>query len=64
MPNLPTIMIRLIDPFATCFYGVTTWKKAQTLLIGTLLVTGKRTVAAAVSQPFFVSLVETLCYAA
>lgn len=47
MLNLPRIIIDLINPFAPCFYGVTTWAKAQTLLIGTLLSTGKRTVTAA-----------------
>ena len=47
MLNLPRIIINLINPFAPCFYGVTTWTKAQTLLIGTLLNTGKRTVTAA-----------------
>lgn len=47
MLNLPHIIIDLINPFAPCFYGVTTWAKAQTLLIGTILTTGKRTVTAA-----------------
>ncbi len=45
MLNLPHIIIDLIDPFAPCFYGVTTWAKAQILLVGTILATGKRTVA-------------------
>ena len=47
MLNLPTIMIDLLNPFAPCFYGVTTWTKAQILLIGTILAPGKRTVTAA-----------------
>lgn len=47
MLNLPHIIIDLINPFAPCFYGVTTWGKAQILLIGTILTTGKRTVTAA-----------------
>jgi hypothetical protein len=47
MLNLPTIMIDLLDPFAPCFHGVTTWAKAQILLIGTILTPGKRTVTAA-----------------
>jgi hypothetical protein len=47
MLNLPPIIIDLIDPFAPCFYGVTTWMKAQILLIGTILAPGKRTVTAA-----------------
>ena len=44
MLNLPTIIIDLIDPFAGCFYGITTWKKAQVLLIGAILTPGKRVV--------------------
>lgn len=47
MLNLPRIIIDLLDPFAPCFYGVTTWTKAQILLIGTILAPGKRTVTAA-----------------
>jgi len=47
MLNLPTIVIDLIDPFAPCFYGVTTWMKAQILLIGTILTPGKRVVTEA-----------------
>ena len=47
MLNLPRIIIDLLTPFAPCFYGVTTWMKAQTLLIGTILAPGKRTVTAA-----------------
>jgi hypothetical protein len=47
MLNLPRIIIDLINPFAPFFYGVTTWTKAQILLIGTILTTGKRTVTAA-----------------
>ena len=47
MLNLPATIIGLIDPFAPCFYGLTTWMKAQILLIGTILAPGKRTVTAA-----------------
>lgn len=47
MLNLPGIVIDLIDPFAPCFYGVTTWMKAQVLLIGTILTPGKRVVSEA-----------------
>lgn len=47
MPNLPHLIIDLINPFAPCFYGVTTWAKAQILLVGTILTTGKHTVTAA-----------------
>src|SRR5664279_1963193 len=47
MLNLPPIVIDMIDPFAPCFYGVTTWMKAQILLIGTILTPGKRVVSEA-----------------
>ena len=47
MLNLPRIVIDRIDPFAPCFYGVTTWMKAQILLIGTILTPGKRVVTEA-----------------
>ena len=47
MLNLPTIVIDVIDPFAPCFSGVTTWMKAQILLIGTILSPGKRIVTEA-----------------
>lgn len=47
MLNLPPIIIDLLNPFAPCFYGVTTWTKAQILLMGTILAPGKRTVTAA-----------------
>ena len=47
MLNLPPIVIDLIEPFAPCFYGVTTWMKAQILLIGTILTPGKRVVTEA-----------------
>ena len=45
MLHLPTIIIDLLDPFAPCFYGVTTWMKAQVLLIGAILTPGKRVVS-------------------
>lgn len=47
MLNLPPIVIDLIDRFAPCFDGVTTWMKAQVLLIGTILTPGKRVVTEA-----------------
>ena len=47
MLNLPRIVITLTDPFAPCFYGVTTWMKAQILLIGAILTPGKRVVTEA-----------------
>lgn len=47
MLNLPPIMIDLLNPFAPCFYGVTTWMKAQILLIGAILTPGNRVVTEA-----------------
>lgn len=47
MLDLPAIIIDLLNPFAPCFYGATTWMKAQTLLIGTILTPGKRVVTEA-----------------
>ena len=44
MLHLPPIWIDRLNPFAPCFYGVTTWMKAQTLLIGAILTPGKRMV--------------------
>ncbi len=36
MLNLPPIVIDWIEPFAPCFYRVTTWMKAQILLVGAI----------------------------
>jgi hypothetical protein len=36
-----------INPFAPCFYGVTTWEKAKTLWMGAILTPGKRVVTEA-----------------
>jgi len=47
MLNLPRIVITRMDRYAACFYGVTTWMKAQTLLIGAILTPGKRVVSEA-----------------
>jgi hypothetical protein len=47
MLNLPPIGRDRIDPFAPCLDGVTTWMKAQILLIGTILTPGKRVVTEA-----------------
>jgi hypothetical protein len=47
MLNLPAIIIDLLNPFAPCFYGVSTWMKAQILLIGAILTPGKRVVTEA-----------------
>jgi hypothetical protein len=46
MLNLPHIMINLMNPFAPCFYGVSTWAKAQVLCIGAILAPARRTVTA------------------
>lgn len=45
MLNLPASIIDRINPFAGCFYGVTTWMKAQVLLVGAILTPGKRVVS-------------------
>ncbi len=45
MLNLPGIIIDLLNPFAPYFYGVTTWMKAQILLMGAILTPGKRVVS-------------------
>ena len=47
MLHLPAIIIDHLNPFAPCFYGVTTWAKAQVLLIGAILTPGKRVVTEA-----------------
>lgn len=47
MLNLPPIIIDWIEPFAGCFHGVTTWMKAQLLLMGAILTPGKRVVSEA-----------------
>lgn len=44
MLNLPWTSMDMINPFAPCFYGVTTWMKAQVLLIGAILTPGRRVV--------------------
>ncbi len=45
MLTLPRMIIDRIDPFASCFYGVTTWMKAQLLAVGAVLTPGKRVVS-------------------
>jgi hypothetical protein len=47
MLNLPSIVIDLTDPFAPCFYRVTTWMKAQVWWIGAILTPGKRVITEA-----------------
>jgi hypothetical protein len=46
MPNLPGTIIDLMNPFAPCFYGVSTWTKAQILWMGAILAPSQRTVTA------------------
>ena len=45
MLQLPPKVLDLIDPFASCFHGVSTWHKAQTLLVGAILTPGRRVVS-------------------
>lgn len=47
MLNLPWRIVDLLNPFAPCFYGVSTWMKAQVLLIGAILTPGRRVVTEA-----------------
>src|SRR3970040_3101315 len=47
MLNLPSIVIRLLNPFAPVFNGATTWEKAKILVIGAILSPRKRTVTSA-----------------
>ena len=46
MPTLPDAIVAILAPFATVFTNPT-WQKAQLLLVGAILTTGQRTVAAA-----------------
>ena len=46
MLTLPAAIVSVLFPFATLFTNPT-WQKAQLLLVGTILATGQRTVAAA-----------------
>ncbi len=45
MPTLPRFIMTVIDPFAQAFWGVGTWERAQEMVVGALLATGKRTVS-------------------
>jgi len=47
MLNLPWTIMDALNPFAPCFYGVTTWEKAKTLWVGAILTPGKRVVTEA-----------------
>lgn len=46
MINLPGWMIPILTNFAPVFYGVSTWRKVEVLVVGAILATGKRTVSA------------------
>ena len=46
MLTLPDAIVAVLLPFATLF-TYPTWRKAQVLLVGTILTLGRRTVAAA-----------------
>ena len=45
MLNLPFFTLAVIDPFAQAIWGETTWARAQEMVVGALLTTGKRTVS-------------------
>ena len=45
MLNLPSFTLAVIDPFAQAMWGETTWARAQEMVVGALLTTGKRTVS-------------------
>src|SRR5258708_28552463 len=46
MLNLPIWMITILTEYAPIMYGITTWYKAEVLVTGAILATGKRTVSA------------------
>lgn len=46
MLKLPRFVIEHLDPFAQAIYGASTWAKVHILVIGAILITGKRTVSA------------------
>jgi hypothetical protein len=46
MLRLPSFVIAVIDPFAQVMWGEKVWARAQVLVIGAILATGKRTVSA------------------
>ena len=46
MLTLPDVIVQMLTPFAMLFTNPT-WQKAQLLLVGAILTTGQRTVAAA-----------------
>ena len=45
MLTLPDVIVPILAPFATLFTNPT-WQKAQFLMVGAILATGQRTVAA------------------
>lgn len=46
MLTLPGWIKTIIDPFAQAFWGMGTWERAQEMVVGALLTTGKRTISA------------------
>lgn len=46
MPTLPIWIMRVLSEFAPVIYGQSTWYKAEVLVTGAILATGKRTVSA------------------
>jgi DDE superfamily endonuclease len=46
MPTLPRWIMTVMNPFAQAFWGIETWYRAQEMVVGALLTTGKRTVSA------------------
>src|ERR1051326_5706707 len=46
MLNLPIWIMTVLSEFAPAMYGQTTWYKAEVLVVGAMLASGKRTVSA------------------
>src|ERR1051326_3598187 len=46
MLNLPIWIMTVLSEFAPAMYGQSTWYKAEVLVVGAMLATGKRTVSA------------------
>jgi hypothetical protein len=47
MLKLQGWMIAILTEFAPVTYGISTWYKVEVLIVGAILITGKRTVSAA-----------------
>jgi len=46
MLSLPIWIMTVLSEFAPAMYGQSTWYKAEVLVVGAMLATGKRTVSA------------------